>query len=152
MLVQARRRGTDQRGFTFLELLLVLSIVMILTTVILPFSEKRLHRVTEEDALNQFIATVHEMQLYALTHREHVSLGFKNNGEQYFVTNETGEVIIAREFPEGMRNTKNSPFNRLEFTGTGYMVKTGRMSFFTKSKGVLFITFQFERGRTIVKE
>lgn len=149
---EANRVFNNQRGFTFLELLLVLSIVLILTAVILPFSEKRLQRISEEDALKQFITTVHETQLYAITHQESVSLIVSGSGSTYkTVRDNMAETVISGEFPEGMRQTKNSTLKRLDFAASGYLVKTGVMTFTTKSKGEISILFQFERGRMVVK-
>lgn len=147
-----KRAANREQGFTFLELLLVLSIVMILTAVILPFSEKRLQRINEEDSLKQFITAVHETQLYAITHQQMMSLYFADNGKTYkAVSNDMVEVLIG-EFPDGMRLTKHNHFKRLDFTGTGYLTKTGKMIFSTQSKGQIEVSFQFERGRMLVYE
>ncbi|PIC78571.1 hypothetical protein CSV74_03345 [Sporosarcina sp. P19] len=149
----AKKAIKGQQGFTFLELLLVLSIMMVLTAVILPFSEKHLQRRSEEEALKQFITTVHEAQLYAMTHKENIALIFSDGGTTYkVVKNNMAETVIHGSFPEGMGRTKQSSLNRLDFAETGYMVKTGKMIFFTQSKGEIFISFQFERGRMIVNE
>lgn len=152
-MAEAKQTVRDQQGFTFLELLLVLSIMIILTAVILPFSEKRLQRVTEEDALKLFITTVHETQLYAITHQENVALIFSDSGTTYKSEKGDPAVTLTRgAFPEGMGRTKHSPLKRLDFAETGYMIKTGKMYFFTQSKGEISISFQFERGRMIVNE
>ena len=151
-MAEAKRTFNSQRGFTFLELLLVLSIVMILTAVILPFSEKRLQKISEEDALKQFITTVHETQLYAITHQEIAFLIVSDSGTTYrTVRHNMTETVIFGEFPEGMRQTKGSTLKRLDFAATGYLVSTGVMTFSTKSKGDISISFQFERGRMVVK-
>lgn len=152
-MVEVKRIINGQYGFTFLELLLVLSIMTILTAVILPFSEKHLKKESEEDALKQFIAAVHEAQLYAMTHKESVALTFSYGGATYKVEKiDMTETLMSGMFPEGMHRTKHSPLNRVEFSETGYMVKTGKMYFSTQSKGEIFISFQFERGRMIVNE
>ncbi|ARD46806.1 hypothetical protein SporoP37_00585 [Sporosarcina sp. P37] len=140
----------NQLGFTFLELLLVLSIVMILAAVILPFSEKRLQKISEDDALEQFMTTVHKAQLYAITHRERVTLKFENGGTTYKVFTGESEVILEGDFPPGMYLGSSIAFRQLDFAGTGYLQKTGKMIFYTKSRGKMSITFQLERGRMIV--
>ncbi|ARJ37428.1 MULTISPECIES: type II secretion system protein [Sporosarcina] len=151
--MEVKRIFNDQHGFTFLELLLVLSIMTILTAIILPFSEKHLEKESEKDALKQFIASVHEMQLYAMTHKESVALTFGESGATYKAEKiDMKETLIRGIFPEGMYRTKHSPLKRIEFSETGYMVKTGKMYFSTQSKGEIFISFQFERGRMIVNE
>ncbi|PIC72119.1 hypothetical protein CSV77_02610 [Sporosarcina sp. P16b] len=150
---EAKRIFNCQYGFTFLELMLVLSIMMILTAVILPFSEKHLKKESEEDALKQFIAAVHEAQLYAMTHKGSVALTFSDSGAMYKVERMDRTVTLRSGiFPDGMRMTKQSPLKRLDFAETGYMVKTGKMYFSTQSSGLIFISFQFERGRMIVNE
>ncbi|PID16901.1 hypothetical protein CSV63_03140 [Sporosarcina sp. P34] len=150
---ETKRIFNSQYGFTLLELILVLSIMMILTAVILPFSEKHLTKESEEDALKQFIAAVHEAQLYAMTHKASVVVTFSDSGTTYKVETMDGTVTVrSGMFPDGMRMTKQSPFKRLDFAETGYMVKTGKMYFSTQSRGLLFLSFQFERGRMIVNE
>ncbi|PIC81005.1 hypothetical protein CSV75_04290 [Sporosarcina sp. P18a] len=150
---ETKRIFNNQYGFTFLELMLVLSIMMILTAVILPFSEKHLKKESEEDALKQFIAAVYEAQLYAMTHKGSVALTFSDSGATYKVERMDRTVTLRSGiFPDGMRMTKQSPLKRLDFAETGYMVKTGKMYFSTQSRGLIFISFQFERGRMIVNE
>lgn len=141
-----------ESGFTFLELLLVLSIVMVLTAVILPFSEKRLQKVSEEDALQQFIAAVHEAQLYAITHQRIIIVETVDNGDAYKVKEDGLPDLFSGRFPDGMQRTKNSPIRRLEFSPNGYLKKTGNMYFHTQSKGQIKISFQFERGRMKIHE
>lgn len=152
LMEEVKQAIDDQRGFTFLELLLVLSIMMIITAVILPFSEKRLQRVTEEDALQLFIATVHEAQLYAITHKERVSLKFYEGGQKYTVETNDFVDILHGELPSGMHRSKNSPLRQLDFAETGYLIRTGKITINTESKGLVTISFQFERGRMIVYE
>ncbi|PIC88008.1 hypothetical protein CSV72_02335 [Sporosarcina sp. P20a] len=148
----AKKVVKGQQGFTFLELLLVLSIMMILTAVILPFSEKRLQRITEEDALKQFMTTVHETQLYAITNQQRVTLKFEEDGRAYkAVSNDLFEVLSGK-FPEGMYRTKHSPLRQLDFANTGYLINTGKITITTQSKGNISVSFQFERGRMIVNE
>ncbi|PID22981.1 hypothetical protein CSV61_00555 [Sporosarcina sp. P3] len=151
-MVVDKKTVKDQQGFTFLELLLVLSITMILTAVILPFSDQRLQRISEEDALKQFMTKVHETQLYAITNQQRVTLRFEEDGRIYkAILNDMFEVLHG-EFPEGMRRTKQSTLQRLDFAETGYLTTTGKMFFSTQSKGIISISFQFERGRIIINE
>ncbi|WP_301109743.1 prepilin-type N-terminal cleavage/methylation domain-containing protein [Sporosarcina sp.] len=139
-----------QQGFTFVELLLVLSILVVLTAVILPFSEKRLHAMSEEDALKAFMATVHETQLYAATHREHVRLRFSEGGSVYKSFRGDLSVFASGRFPEGMVKVQNTGLAELEFQPSGNMYPTGKLTIRTKNSGTKTITFQFERGRMLI--
>lgn len=143
---------SDDKGFTFLELLLVLSIVVILSSVILPFSEKRLRQITEEDALKQFYSAVRETQLYAITHGESVSLRFAGEGRIYMARDQADELIFQESFPEGMRLGEQTKLKILLFSSTGMLQQTGKMTIVTKTLGTKTISFQFERGRMIINE
>ncbi|AXH99018.1 type II secretion system protein [Sporosarcina sp. PTS2304] len=150
------RRRADNRnkelGFTFVELLLVLSIVVILTSIILPFSDKRLQQQSEEDALKEFMSVVYEAQLYAITHREHIEVVFSEEGTSYLVTKLDETTLIEGRFPKGMRRGEGTKLKRLSFMPNGDLSPTGRMTFVTKTLGNVGINFQFERGRMIINE
>ncbi|GKV64599.1 MULTISPECIES: competence type IV pilus minor pilin ComGD [unclassified Sporosarcina] len=139
-----------QNGFTFVELLLVLSILVVLTAVILPYSEKKLGQITEEDALKAFMAAVHEVQLYAITHEEDVRLYFSNGRTRYSAYNRQSVLIVSGQFPEGMARAENTDLKELYFQPSGMMNPTGEMTIRTKYSGPIKITFQFERGRMLI--
>ncbi|WP_194841611.1 type II secretion system protein [Sporosarcina obsidiansis] len=144
------RLRKDEKGFTFLELLLVLSIVVILSAVILPFSEKRLYQLSEEDALKSFIVAVHETQLFATTHQEHIRLYFLNGRNSYKSVRGDGTVIVEGQFPDGMMLGESTRLKELNFQPSGNLYPTGRMTIVTKKSGLITISFQFERGRMII--
>ncbi|WP_158232442.1 type II secretion system protein [Sporosarcina sp. P13] len=141
-----------EHGFTFLELLLVLSIIVILTGVILPFSEKRLQKISEEDALKVFMTFVHETQLYAITHNEPMLITFSGNGVFYRSAKEDKTVILEGQFPTGMRRAESTKLKELYFMPNGNLSPTGTMTFVTQTIGNKKISFQFERGRMIINE
>ena len=57
---------TKESGFTFLEMILVLAVLSIMTAIILPIGDKWIQTASEEDALQVFIATVHNLQAYSM--------------------------------------------------------------------------------------
>ncbi|MGE7543915.1 competence type IV pilus minor pilin ComGD [Sporosarcina sp. FSL K6-3508] len=139
-----------EQGFTFLELLLVLSIIVILTAVILPFSEKRLLQVTEEDALKSFMVAVHETQLYAITHQEATRVEFRDEGNGYRAYRSDRTILLEGKFPEGMMKIPNDGLRDLSFSPSGNMYPTGKIKIRTKKSGQKTISFQFERGRMMI--
>lgn len=142
----------NERGFTFLELLLVLSVVAVMTFVILPFSDQRLARASEEDALKTFIAAVHEAQLYAITHYEGIRVYFLNDFKDYLAETSDRTILVSGQFPEGMKLASSSPLKELYFAPSGMMSNTGKMIIQRKQSGNMTISFQFERGRMIISE
>lgn len=142
----------NEQGFTFIELLLVLSIVAVMTFVILPFSDQRLVKASEEDALKTFTAAVHEAQLYAMAHYEGVRLYFLNDFKEYLAETADRRILLSGQFPEGMKLAPSSPLKELYFEPSGWMKNNGRMTFQTKQSGNINISFQFERGRMIISE
>ncbi|MDV6377895.1 type II secretion system protein [Sporosarcina sp. GW1-11] len=147
-----KSKWRKEHGFTFLEILLVLSIVVIMTGVILPFSDKRLHKNSEEDALKGFIVAVHETQLYAITHGEPIRMTFFEDGTVYKSLKEDQTVIVEGQFPTGMRRGSDTNLKELYFMPNGNLSPTGKMTIITKTLGNRTISFQFERGRMIINE
>lgn len=139
-----------EQGFTFLELLLVLSVVIVLTAVILPFSSSKLQETSEEDALEAFMNVVHEAQLAAITQQTRKTVYFKEAGTAYFVKTENEEGVLRGKFPAGMRQAENTAMKEVVFLSTGRIAMNGTMTIYMKSRGNLRIRFQFERGRMLI--
>lgn len=123
-----------------------------MTSVILPFSDKRLAEASEEDAMKTFIASVHEAQLYAMTHYEGIRLYFLNDFKDYLAETGDHSIILSGRFPEGMKLVSSSPLKELYFEPSGSMNSTGKMIIQTEQSGNRTISFQFERGRMIISE
>ncbi|WP_432355260.1 prepilin-type N-terminal cleavage/methylation domain-containing protein [Sporosarcina sp. A2] len=142
---------SSEKGMTFLELLLVLTILGALTLIVVPVSHGWTTEQSERDAFEAFQATVQEMQAYSMAHQTTTWLSFSNNGSTYHVKYwDTGE-LKETHFPPTIRYDSMSNLKFVSFQENGNMFKTGALIFQT-SDGEKKITFQFQRGRMLVYE
>jgi competence protein ComGD len=143
--------ATKESGFTFLELILVLAVLSILTAIILPIGDRWIRATTEDDALQLFIASVQDMQAYSMANSVITKLEFKHSGSEYTTSELSGKVISRNVFPKGMHLTNSSTSSKVEFQANGDIIKTGTLAFRTSS-GQIEIRIQFQRGRMTTHE
>ena len=144
----------DEKGFTFLEMLLVLSVVAILTAVILPIGDRWITKNSEEDALYTFIATIHHAQAYAMANETYTVIRFRDSGKSYSLLAPSSVTYSTTDFPEGMRWLRLSGENRInavEFHPNGHIMNPGTIILQT-STGDKRLTLQLQHGRVIVYE
>ncbi|QTD41702.1 type II secretion system protein [Sporosarcina sp. Te-1] len=142
---------TKESGFTFLELLLVLSIVAILTMLALPFGGKWMTHQAEEEALQVFIASIYKMQSHSLASGSPTEMTLKYDGAVYIITSYVDGEIGRVEFPEGMRVISTGSMRRLEFNGNGQIREPGTIAV-KMARRTVEIRFQIQYGRMILYE
>ena len=144
-------KDNRESGFTFLEMILVLSIVTLVTAIILPIGDRWIRTVSEEDGLQAFVASIHNLQAYSMANHVVTRLDFANSGTTY-ITSVPGKFEFARtNFPAGMRLVDSSRMRDVGFHANGDIVKAGTLVLET-SAGLTEIRFQFQRGRMIIYE
>jgi len=148
-------KKTKESGFTFIEMILVLAVLSIMTAIILPIGDKWIQAESEDDALQAFMETVYNLQAYSMANYVATGLQFRDSGTEYitsYLLSGEGRVEIARcVLPKGMRLSATSQLKAIEFHGNGDILKSGTMAFVTSS-GLIEIRFQFQRGRMIIYE
>ncbi|MFJ7933739.1 prepilin-type N-terminal cleavage/methylation domain-containing protein [Sporosarcina sp. NPDC096371] len=140
-----------ESGFTFLELLLVLSVVTVITAIILPVGDKWIRAASEEDGRQAFIASIQNLQAYSMANQVYTKMDFRDSGKVY-VSSVPGKFEFARTtFPEGMRLSDSSRMKVVEFHPNSNIVNSGTLTL-ESSSGLTEIRFQFQRGRMIIYE
>lgn len=146
---------TSESGFTFIEMILVLAVLSIMTAIILPIGDKWMQTESEDDALQAFMATVYSLQAYSMANYTTTGMEFRHAGTEYtafYLSGREGKVEVAQNvLPKGMRLASSSQLKSLKFDGNGDILKPGTMAFLTRS-GIIEIRFQFQRGRMIIYE
>ncbi|MGG0667911.1 competence type IV pilus minor pilin ComGD [Sporosarcina koreensis] len=139
-------KTTNENGFTFLEMLLVLSVIAVLTAVILPIGDRWITKQSEEEALYTFIATIHHAQAYAMANETYTAIRFRNSGRSYSLFAPSSETYSTIDFPEGMYSVSGGP---VEFHPNGHIINPGTIKLRT-STGDKRLTLQFQHGRVLV--
>ncbi|MCG7345144.1 prepilin-type N-terminal cleavage/methylation domain-containing protein [Sporosarcina sp. ACRSL] len=142
--------ANKENGFTFLEMLLVLSVVAVLTAVILPIGDRFITKQSEEEALYTFIATIHHAQAYALAHETYTAVRFRNSGKSYSMFAPSTETYSTIDFPDTMYWVSgNHRISAVEFHPNGHIVNPGTIILRT-STGDKRLTLQLQHGRVLV--
>lgn len=147
------RLVNDTRGFTLIEVTLVLSIVLVLTTMMIPFGTKWIQETSEREAIDLLVATIYNIQSYSIAHGVYTRLYFikEDDATSYKVEVQEGQVFGEYELPKGMRLSDSNRLNVIEFHENGDMIRTGVLTLVTDTRRFA-ITFQFQRGRMIITE
>lgn len=143
--------NSTEKGMTFLELLLVLTLLGALTAIIVPVSSGWTTVQSERDGLEAFKATIQKMQAYSIAHQTTTWLSFTNDGKTYSVTYSDTNEKTKTNFPPTVKFDNTSTLRNISFQENGNMYKTGTMTFETSS-GSKKIRFQFQRGRMLLYE
>lgn len=143
----------NERGFTLVEMIFVLSIVFTLTIMMIPFGSKWMQEKTEEAAIDLFVATVYNLQSYSIAHDNYTRLHFiEKDGQTYYVAEVPGEQVLGEyKLPDGMGLSSSNRLRTVEFHGDGNIVQSGVLTLVTQTRRFA-ITFQFQRGRMIIRE
>lgn len=141
-------KKTDENGFTFLEMLLVLSVVSVLTAVILPIGDRWITKQSEKEALYTFIATIHHAQAYAMANETYTAIRFRNSGKSYSLFAPSTVTYSTIDFPEGMHLFNG---RTIEFHPEGHILNPGTIVLRT-TNGDKRLTLQLQHGRVIVYE
>lgn len=141
----------NEQGFTLLELLLVLSIVLLLSAISLPVGQKIAQKKVDKKAMQWIVGLIHTTQSLAIGNKEAVYITFYSNTYRIRssspVTNERLEVMRGN-YPEGIRYHGNGQHEYL-FSPSGNISRPGTSTFTTKS-GTFSLKVQMARGRVII--
>ncbi|MFC2948182.1 competence type IV pilus minor pilin ComGD [Virgibacillus sediminis] len=111
------------KGFTLLELLIVLSVISIVLLISVPISSAMLEQQREKDFLETFEHDVLYIQHLASSTMDSVRITFQS--DNYAVYYESKKVAV-RKYPPGISITPG-PFRYLSFTRTGSVRQAGQI-------------------------
>ena len=135
----------NSRGFTFVEMLIVLTIVMIITTAVITVSYKHFQRNEYKNAIEQFRITMHYAQAYAIENKQKINLMIVDNKTliRYY---QFEKRIIELDFPEGMTAQIYTQDRRISFNLNGHIVHPGSIEFITPDTTWKY-SVNFSKGR-----
>ena len=144
--------NNNQKGFTLIESLLVLSIFMIISSITV-FSLKPQHTVMEDEAfLTQLKADLYNAQQYALSHQVDVSIIFFPTQYRYsiFLQPEL-PPIVNRNYSTNIYLTEGTIPLYFKYLSDGNVNKFGNLYIQTNNKKYV-LTILIGKGRFYVKE
>lgn len=138
-------RNPNMRGFTFIEMLLVLTIVMVVTASVMSISYRHFERNGYEQAVEQFRMTLHYAQTYAMENNQRITVSIvdRNTLIMYY---EFEKRIIEWDFPEGMTAQIYTNDRKIHFTINGTIVQPGSVELITPKKTWKY-SINFSKGR-----
>ena len=135
----------DERGFTLIEMLLVLMIFSIITIIAMSFSYRYVKINQYEHAIEQLKLTLHVAQLTAQQENESVYV-YIIEGNSILLTTQFKEYELIWKIPEGMRvyfHTKNS---NIRFNYNGNISEIGTIEIITPEKTINY-SINISKGR-----
>ena len=127
--VGIKRHLRNERGFTLLEMLVVLAILMILSSSIFYFSHDKLNRLTVLKTMDEVELLIRMAQMKAIEDQQPVIVEIRDRTEvviKYFVGT---EIFYRTYLPEGMKLYITTPNPRLHFKTNGNLQSFGSMAF-----------------------
>jgi competence protein ComGD len=154
-MIQKPEQSADhnEKGYTMIELLMVLSILVVMTGVVV------INMVPMKDSreIKQFIqlltSDLHYAQQYALTEQIKVQIKFNNASKQYTLETDSRNKgkIKTIQFPEGVYFEELTSSLELEYGVNGTIQKGGTMLLRTK-KETYKIVFLLGKGRFYIEK
>lgn len=147
---QPRKNGAQQ-GFTFLESLLVLSVV----TVILSFTILKIAGIEEKHVTKNFFSQLTNdilfAQQYAMSTKMSVTITFSPANHYYRITQGPGNELLRRNYHEDIRIDPRTMGTLLVFQSHGSIQKAGTMGIYYKNLENYRLVFQLGKGRFYVE-
>lgn len=134
----------NEKGFTMLEMLLVLSIVMVVSSSVLFFTSNKLREMEEARFYKQLHLDIQRLQAISIGEYSYTHLTFTNNRTKYVATM-SNVLLFEKELPNGMRLSDDSTLKVIAFHPSGNVNDFGNLLFETDS-GEKRITIYIGRG------
>lgn len=140
----------DENGYTLIEMLLVLSIVMIMTSSIIFVTTANLEKIEEKRFFKQFQLDIRRIQMISIAEQKYTYMYFTENGTKY-VAKSSNVEILEYKLPSGVHFSKDSPLKEIIFTPNGSIKQFGNLRFET-TNGPKFVPVYIGRGKLNYEE
>ncbi|WP_110927422.1 competence type IV pilus minor pilin ComGD [Bacillus massiliglaciei] len=136
-----------QSGFTLSEILVVLAVFLMLTSLAAAAYPSFGEELKNEQFIQQFEDDLYYSQQYALSHAETVH--FYLSEDQYAVQSNNGKNLLKRSIPPDIAYQKGSLPNKISFTPTGVTSNSGTLQFKTP-KNKYKLTIYIGKGKFLL--
>ena len=135
----------DERGFTLIEMLLVLMIFSIITIIAISFSYRYVKVNQYERAIEQLRLTLHVAQLTAQQEQVFVNV-YVGKENTLFLTTSVKEYELNWVMPEGMSVDFLTNKGTIKFTPNGNVSEIGSVKIITPEKTIRY-SVNMSKGR-----
>ncbi|TFB23812.1 type II secretion system protein [Filobacillus milosensis] len=142
----------NQKGYTLIEMLIVLMIVMMITTISIIFFKVDQPEDPVKQFLDSFEKDIFFMQQYSVTNQKSLSLIFNRSENYYYITDIQGNTkLIIRHYNPQIKVDLYSFSVPFRYNTTGLPLNPGSFFVIYKNKAYKVI-FPFGKGRFYVNE
>lgn len=134
-----------ERGYTLLEILFVLMIVVLVGMLGTTFSFKMTEKMVVEQFFHQFTLDIQMAQMLALEKQRSCFVSFVNQ-DTYRIYHQLDEVILERKLPEIIEFDQYSNLLTLRIDPDGNVKNFGKFTFYTPF-GQKHIVININKGR-----
>lgn len=121
----------NKTGFTLVEMLLVLLLVLVLSSLAISYGQKGIQEQEMTHFFNQLNSDVLLLQQYALKEKKKMDLEFNVNKNMYTLKyRDSQKIIYKRIMPKSMKIAAGSTLYRIGFNERGNASYVGKLTFF----------------------
>lgn len=135
----------DNNGFTLLEMLVVLSIVIIVSSMAYQFTYKLTEKQTIDFFLNQVQIDIQRAQAFAIESGTATTISFTDD-YYYAFQNLNQDKVFEKTYPVGIGVLQNTTFRKIRFNPNGEVADFGTLTF-TTPLGTKKLIINIEKGR-----
>lgn len=134
-----------QKGATFLEVLLFLSLIVFMSSLVLPIYEGTQARKEIEQFINQLQADMNWAMQYADTHQKYLYWYIFEKNHVYYFQQEDKKLFV-RYYPKNIRIEHNLPNKRIKIQPTGTISNNGTLKIYYHEKLMASLYVQLYSG------
>jgi len=135
----------DEKGFTLLEMLLVLMVVLLIGGITSSFSIKLTEKMIVDQFFHQLKLDIQMAQMWAIEHERGCYVSFSSSNK-YKIFHQMNDVLLEREIPELITLSDVSTLSTLSINSRGAVRNFGTLTFHTPV-GVKFLIINIDKGR-----
>ncbi|MFF2795120.1 competence type IV pilus minor pilin ComGD [Lysinibacillus xylanilyticus] len=141
----------SERGYTFVEMLFVLFIVMCLSTIVVKYSLKAAETRELEQFFTQIQLDIQYIQTYSMHKGEYISMKFESSSKRYIIKKDIFTELFERPFPKGVEVIpSSSSIYTIIYNFNGNVMTPGTV-YFKTPQGTKKIVITLGRGRSRVE-
>ena len=145
------KRIKNEQGYTLLEMVMVLFIVMSLTAIVTKLSVKVAEAKEVERFFMQMQLDLHYLQTYSMHHKDYIFIKFEPHLQRYSIKKDFFTTVYTRPFPKGVELlTEGTNVYTVRFNFIGNMMTPGTLYFHTPH-GLKKVVITLGRGRMRVE-